>query len=65
MQLAFSMSAHFSSHVTRFQFPWRQSCCRRQQVSHRVVELGQVHANPGSEEDDVAHQGFVLKSGAE
>ena len=52
-------------HVTGLELARRRLLGRGQQVSHGVVELGQVHADPGSEEDDVAHQGLVLESGPE
>lgn len=37
--------------------------CRPQQICDRVVEAGQVNTNPGSEKDNVAHEGLVLESG--
>ena len=63
--LSLGFTAHLCSQVTRLQVALRRPDSWRQQVSHRVVQLGQVHTNPGSEEDNVAHQGLVLKGGSE
>ena len=32
-----------------------------QKIGHRVVQAWQVDSNPGAQEDDVTHQGLVLK----
>ena len=56
---------HLGSHVTRLELPGQGFDRWRQQISHRVVELGQVHPNPCPEEYDVAHEGLVLKGGSE
>ena len=50
-----SWMTYLRSHVTGFQLPCQRLDSWRQQVSHRVVELGQINPNPGSQEDDVAH----------
>ena len=51
--------------MTRLELPGQGLDRWRQQVSHGVVELGQVHPNPCPQEDNVAHQGFILKGGSE
>ena len=51
--------------MARFELASHGSDRWSQQICNRVVELGQVHANPGPEEDYVAHQGLVLEGCAE
>ena len=51
--------------MTRLELPGQGLDRWRQQVSHGVVELGQVHPNPCPQEDNVAHQGLILKGGSE
>ncbi len=59
------LKTHLRSHVTRLELPGQGLDRWRQQISHRIVELGQVHPDPCPEEDDVAHQGLILKGGSE
>ena len=54
-------ATHLRSQMTRFELASQRLDSRCQQVSHRVVELGQVDADPCSEEDDIAHEGLVFK----